>query len=126
KTKEKVITRHVWTEYVEEVEHIRHTNKWKEIYPLRKQTIERAYAECKENNGLRYTRLKGIKKNQNQSWLIFACHNLKKMANWRAKYNEYMHETHNKTQKHKIIQKYINIKEKVTQFLGELVTLSTV
>ncbi|MDF9867857.1 transposase, partial [Bacilli bacterium PM5-3] len=31
KTKEKVITRHVWTEYVEEVEHIRHTNKWKEI-----------------------------------------------------------------------------------------------
>ncbi|MDF9867745.1 hypothetical protein OKW22_001323, partial [Bacilli bacterium PM5-3] len=30
------------------------------------------------------------------------------------------------TQKHKIIQKYINIKEKVTQFLGELVTLSTV
>ncbi len=94
KNKEKVITRHIWSEYVEEVEHIRHTDEWKKIYPLRKQTIERAYADCKENNGLRYTRIKGKKKNQNQSWLIFACYNLKKMGIWRAKYDEYMQDIH--------------------------------
>ena len=82
KNKVKVIARHLWEEYVDEANHIRHTDKWKEIYPQRKETIERVYAECKENHGLRYTRVNGLKKNQNQSWLIFACHNLKKMSLW--------------------------------------------
>ena len=45
-----------------------------------------ARADCKENNGLRFTRLKGLKKNQQNAWLIFACHNLKKMSLWRGKY----------------------------------------
>ena len=30
--------------------------------------------------------LKGLKKNQQNAWLIFACHNLKKMSLWRGKY----------------------------------------
>ena len=60
-------------EYADE---IRHTMEWKEIYPQRKETIERVFADCKENNGLRFTRLKGLKKNQQNVWLIFACHNL--------------------------------------------------
>lgn len=60
--------------------------EWKEIYPQRKETIERVFADCKENNGLRFTRLKGLKKNQQNAWLIFACHNLKKMSLWRGKY----------------------------------------
>ena len=78
----KVINRHLWERYRERTEEIRHTPKWKEIYPKRKETIERVFAECKENNGLRFTRLKGLKKNQHNAWLIFACHNLKKMAIW--------------------------------------------
>lgn len=78
----KVINRHLWERYRERSEEIRHTPKWKEIYPKRKETIERVFAECKENNGLRFTRLKGLKKNQHNAWLIFACHNLKKMAIW--------------------------------------------
>ena len=78
----KVINRHLWERYRERSEEIRHTPKWKEIYPQRKETIERVFAECKENNGLRFTRLKGLKKNQHNAWLIFACHNLKKMAIW--------------------------------------------
>ena len=88
KNKVKVIARHLWEEYVEETNHIRHTDKWKEIYPQRKETIERVYAECKENHGLRYTRVNGLKKNQNLSWLIFACHNLKKMSLWLSRYDE--------------------------------------
>ena len=78
----KVINRHLWERYRERSEEIRHTSKWKEIYPQRKETIERVFADCKENNGLRFTRLKGLKKNQHNAWLIFACHNLKKMAIW--------------------------------------------
>lgn len=38
---QKIITRHVWDDYKEEtVNHIRHSDAWKEIYPQRKQTIE--------------------------------------------------------------------------------------
>ena len=80
------IERHLWEEFREYADEIRHTMEWKEIYPQRKETIERVFADCKENNGLRFTRLKGLKKNQQNAWLIFACHNLKKMALWRGKY----------------------------------------
>ena len=76
----KVILRHIWEEYRENVDERRYTKKWKEIYPERKETIERVFADCKENFGLRFTRLKGLKKNQQQGLMIFACHNLKK---WR-------------------------------------------
>lgn len=78
----KLINRHLWERYRERADEIRHTAKWKEIYPKRKETIERVFADCKENHGLRFTRLKGLKKNQQNAWLIFACHNLKKMAIW--------------------------------------------
>lgn len=81
----KVIDRHLWEAYREQADEIRHTPEWKEIYPKRKETIERVFADCKENNGLRFTRLKGLKKNQQNAWLIFACHNLKKMSLWKSK-----------------------------------------
>ena len=80
KNHEKVITRHIWEEDREEANHIRHTDKWKEIYPKRKETIERVFADAKENHGMRFTRLKGIQKNQHESLIIFSCHNLKKMG----------------------------------------------
>ena len=86
KSKVKTINRHVWEEYREDADQYRHTEEWKEIYPQRKQTIERVFADTKENNGLRFTRLKGIKKNQHQVMLIFTMHNLKKMALWNDKY----------------------------------------
>ncbi len=53
-------------------------------YPKRKQTVERIFADCKEQHGLRFTRIRGLEKNSNQVLLIFACHNLKKMAIWKA------------------------------------------
>ena len=79
---QKVITRHVWEKYKEETEAIRHTPEWKKIYPLRKETIERVFADDKELHNLRYTRLRGLIKNEQQASLIFAFHNLKKMALW--------------------------------------------
>lgn len=82
KNMQKVIHRHVWEEYKEEAEEIRHTSLWKEVYPLRKETIERIFADCKEQHGFRFTRVRGLLKNKHQATFIFACHNLKKMANW--------------------------------------------
>lgn len=81
----KVINRHIWEKYREKANELRQTSEWKEIYPQRKETIERVFADCKENNGLRFTRLRGLKKNQHNAWMIFACHNLKRMALWNYK-----------------------------------------
>ena len=78
----KVITRHVWSKYVEEVEENRYTDRWKKIYPKRKESIERVFGDCKEKHNLRFTRLRGLRKNSHQAVLIFACHNLVKMARW--------------------------------------------
>ena len=82
KNKVRTISRHVWEGYQEQVEDLRHTDEWKEIYPLRKESIERVFADCKEKFGMRFTRLNGLQKNQHQSLMIFACHNLKRMALW--------------------------------------------
>ncbi len=47
----------------------------------KKQIIKRrVFADNKENHGLRFTRIKGLKKNQHQALMIFSCHNMKKMA----------------------------------------------
>lgn len=45
----KVITRHVWEEYMEKAEDIRHTIGNKEIYQQRKETIERLFEQQKNN-----------------------------------------------------------------------------
>jgi len=81
----KVVTRHVWEKYIEKVEDIRHTNGSKVIYNLRKETIERVFADAKENHRMRYTQLKGLAKIKMELTLIFACMNLKKLALWKSK-----------------------------------------
>jgi len=80
--KTKTIHRHLWEKYIEEVEDLRYTDEWKEIYPKRKETIERVFADWKERFGMRFTRLNGLKKNQHQALISFACHNLKRMSSW--------------------------------------------
>jgi transposase len=82
KTHQKLIQRHVWEEYLEEAEHLRHTEENKMIYARRKETIERVFADAKEKHGMRWTTLKGLKKLSMQAMLTFAAMNLKKMANW--------------------------------------------
>lgn len=86
KNHQKVIMRHLWEEYVEQVEELRYTKEWHELYPKRKETIERVFADTKEKMTMRYTRVKGLKKNQHDVLMIFACHNLKKMCQFERKY----------------------------------------
>ena len=83
KVPKKIIARHVWENYVEQADHLRHTDYNKKTYKLRSQTIERVFADMKEKHGLRYTTLRGISKIKDQSMLVFACQNLKKLALWK-------------------------------------------
>lgn len=76
----KLVTRHVWEEYMELCEDIRHTIGNKEIYDMRKETIERIFGTAKEHHGMRYTQQIGKARMEMKVGLTFACMNLKKLA----------------------------------------------
>lgn len=61
-------------------EEIRQTLGMKELYALRKETIERIFGTAKENHGLRYTQMYGKTRMEMKVGLTFACMNLKKLA----------------------------------------------
>ena len=120
---QKVITRHIWEEYKEQANENRYTKNWKDNYPQRKETIERVFGDCKEQHNLRFTRIRGLLKNEQNSTIIFACHNLKKMANWRWKYRDKNALYSSIFQKLlKIVEKY----KKRSTLLVKRTTLSTI
>ncbi|KKI84456.1 hypothetical protein WZ76_20880 [Shouchella clausii] len=67
---------------MDEAEHLRHTERNRDIYAKRKETIERVFADLKQKHGLRWTNLKGLEKNAMQAMLVFGAMNLKKLATW--------------------------------------------
>ena len=91
----KVITRHVWEEYMEKAEDIRHTLGNKQIYDLRKETIERIFGTAKEQHGFRYTQYIGRARMEMKAGLTFACMNLKKLARILDKREERISTIHN-------------------------------
>lgn len=80
KNNTKVVTQHIWQNYLEHIEDNRYTAKGKELYERRKETIERVFADSKEKHGLRYTRYNGLTKVKAQVLLTFMVMNLKKLA----------------------------------------------
>jgi hypothetical protein len=82
---QKTVTRHIWDEYMECAEDVRHSPIGKEIYSLRSQTIERVFADAKEKHAMRYTHYRGKARLKMQVLLTFACMNLKKLAKWKKK-----------------------------------------
>ena len=66
-------------------EDIRQTQGMKDLYSLRKETIERIFGSAKENHGFRYTQLVGKARMEMKVGLTFACMNLKKLAKLKAK-----------------------------------------
>ncbi len=83
----KVVTRHVWEDYMETCEDIRHTGEIKELYSQRKETIERLFGTAKENHGFRYTQMYGKARMEMKAALTFACMNLKKLGKIREEWN---------------------------------------
>ena len=81
----KTVTRHIWQEYLERAEDIRHSPIGKASYALRSQTIERVFADAKEKHAMRYTPYRGLTAVTTWVKLKFAAMNLKKLAlhKWR-------------------------------------------
>lgn len=52
---QKVFSRHIWQEYLDEAEQLRKTEWAREIYAMRKETIERVFGDAKEKHAMRYT-----------------------------------------------------------------------
>jgi hypothetical protein len=82
---QKVVTRHVWENWVEMADHFRYTPEGKASYERRKETIERVFADAKEKHAMRYTHERGLTRVTNWVGLKFAAMNLKKLAIWTAK-----------------------------------------
>ncbi len=79
---QKVLTTHIWQKYLDLVEEIRRTDSGKEIYAMRKETIERVFADAKEKHAMRYTHHRGLARVRNWVRLKYAAMNLKKLAEW--------------------------------------------
>ncbi len=79
---QKVMVTHIWQEYLDIVEDIRKTDLGKEIYPQRKETIERVFADAKEKHAMRYTHHRGLAAVTRWVRLKYAAMNLKKLAIW--------------------------------------------
>ena len=67
---------HIWQEYLDLVEQIRKTDRAKEIYAQRKETIERVFVDAKD------THHRGLAAVTRWVRLKFAAMNLKKLAVW--------------------------------------------
>ena len=81
----KTVTRHIWREYEELADDARYTPFYARMYKLRKETIERVFADAKEKHAMRYTNLRGLAQVRNWVRLKFAAMNLKKLARWKWK-----------------------------------------
>ncbi len=64
-----MVTCHIWQEYVEEADQLRHHIDVKPIYAKRKETIESVFADAKEKHGMRWTTLRELKKLTMQAML---------------------------------------------------------
>lgn len=76
----KTITRHLYSDCVEQAIEYRLSDEGKQIYKQRKESIERIFAQGKESHGLRFTRFRGLEKNRYLRYLLYACLNIKKLA----------------------------------------------
>ena len=86
--KKTIITRHIKEDWNDIFRANKLSNEGKELYQKRKEHIERSFADSKQNHGYRYAMYKGLKKNQNYTWLICAAQNMKNIAIKKSKTRE--------------------------------------
>ena len=78
-----MLTTHIWQEYLDLVEQLRKTERGKQLYAMRKETIERVFADEKEKRAMRYTHHQGLARVSAWERLKYATMNLKKISVWR-------------------------------------------
>ena len=79
-TNRRMVERHVWQDALDDIIFFTKTHNGRRIYEWRKQTIERSFAEAKENHGLRYARMLGIQNMREQCFLTAAVQNIKRLV----------------------------------------------
>lgn len=88
---QKILTTHIWQEYLDLMEQLRRTERGKELYAQRKETVERVFADAKEKHAMRYTHHRGLARVTSWVRLKYAAMNLKKLAVWDWKYRQLPH-----------------------------------
>ena len=76
----RMVERHVWQDALDAVTAFTKSHNGKRIYSWRKQTIERSFAEAKENHGLRFARMLGIQNMREQAFLTATVQNIKRLV----------------------------------------------
>lgn len=80
-SEKRIIRLHVWDKELRDIDNFtRKTELGKRIYKRRKETIERAFADLKEQHGFRYARFRGLDGMKEQSYMSAAAYNMKKIA----------------------------------------------
>ncbi len=80
KAARRLVTRHVWQDYLDDTTAFTKTPTGKLLYAWRKETVERSFADSKELHGLRTARFIGLAGMREQSFLSAAAQNMKKIA----------------------------------------------
>jgi len=78
--KVRVITRHVWQKYREQIRRNILTSYGQYLRQKRRETVERSFADAKELHGLRYARYRGLKSVTEQCLMTAIAMNIKKVA----------------------------------------------
>lgn len=86
--KDIILRRHIEEERNERFKDNRLSERGKKLYKRRKETVERSFADSKQNHGYRYAMVRGLEKNQDYTWLICAAQNMKNIALKLNKNNE--------------------------------------
>jgi hypothetical protein len=76
----RVITRHVWQKYKDQIRQNVLTPLGKYLRQKRRETVERCFADAKQLHGLRYARYRGLNKVTEQCLMTAIAMNIKKMA----------------------------------------------
>ena len=79
-SKRRVVERHVWQDDLDDIAAFTRTPNGQRLYNWRKETIERSFAEAKENHGLRFARMLGIQNMREQCFLTATVQNIKRLV----------------------------------------------
>ena len=77
KNEKKIIRRHINADYYDKARLRRISKEGKILYKRRKETVERSFADSKQNHGYRYAQYRGKAKVQSYSWLSCCVQNMK-------------------------------------------------
>ena len=80
KNEKKIVRRHINADYYDEARLRRISKEGKLLYKRRKETVERSFADSKQNHGYRYAQYRGKAKVQSYAWLSCCVQNMKTIA----------------------------------------------